>query len=214
MENKETQEESTEHEKKSAKKLRKFKLKMIIILVVIAVLGILAYLGRGLVVVATVNGSPISRLSLIKMLEKEAGKGLLDSLITEKLIHGDALAKNITVSDDDINAEIDKIKQQVTSQGGTFETALEEQGMTMEVLLKQIKLQKEIEALLADKVSVSDEEVAKYITDNSYPVTAGQEQVVNEQVKLQLKSKKLSEAAPDYIASLKDKAKINYFVNY
>jgi foldase protein PrsA len=214
MENKVTQEESTEHEKKSEKKSRKLKLKMIIIFVIIIILGVLAYMGKGLFVAATVNGSPITRLSLIKMLEKEAGKGLLDSLITEKLIQNEAIAKNIIISEDDVNSEIDKIKAQVTSQGDTFEAALEAQGMTLDVLKKQIKLQKEIEALLADKVSVTDQEVTQYITDNKYPVTEGQEQIANEQVMLQLKSKKLSAEAPTYIEELKAKAKIKYFVNY
>lgn len=232
MENKSTQEESTQSEKKSDKKSRKLKLKMIIIGVIIIVLGVLAYMGRGLLVAATVNGSPISRLEVIKMLEKEAGKGLLDSLITEKLIQNEALAKNIVISDEDINTEIDKIKAQVSSQGDTFESALESQGMTVDILKKQIKLQKEIEALLADKISVSDEEVTKYLSANKTSEIAGvlgeketasdietpksieQDALMSEQIKAQLTNQKLSAEAPAYIEELKAKAKIKYFIKY
>ena len=60
----------------------------IIIAISIAVVIFLASLqySKGLLVAATVNGSPISRWAVIGNLEKQAGKQALDSLITEKLI--------------------------------------------------------------------------------------------------------------------------------
>ncbi len=196
------------------KKVKKLQKKAIVIVAIVIVLGVLAYLGRGLFIAATVNGNPISRLALVQRLEQEAGKDLLDALIVEKLIQNEAKSQNIMVSDADITDAIDKIEQQVTAQGGTFEEALAQQGLTMDILKKQILLQKQVEKLLADKVAVTDEEVAQYITDTKMTVPAGQEAMVNEQVRSDLTNQKLNTEAPGYISELKSQAKIKYFVNY
>jgi FKBP-type peptidyl-prolyl cis-trans isomerase (trigger factor) len=201
-------------EQKIDKKSIKISKKLIIIISIIIALGILAWLAKGLFVAAIVDGSPISRASIVQKLEKEAGKNLLESLVIEKLIQNEAKIKQITVSDEEINAEIKKIETQITSQGDTMDNALAAQNMTIDDLKEQIVAQKELEKLLADKVVVSDEEVAKYIADNQVPVTAGQEATINEQIKNELRNQKLNSEATTFIASLKAKAKIQYWVNY
>lgn len=217
---KEDQVEATqlpESEKKVEKKLNKLKKlnkKTIIILAIVVVLGVLVYFGRGLFIAATVNGQPISRWSVITMLEKESGKSLLESMVIEKIIAIEAKSKNVVVSDEDISAEIKKIEADITAQGGTLELALAQQGLTLDVVKKQILLQKQVEKLLADKIVVSDEDIAKYITDNQVTVPAGQEATFNEQIKADLVAEKLNTEAQAYIAELKEKAKIKYFVNY
>lgn len=217
---KEDQVEATqlpESEKKVEKKLNKLKKlnkKTIIILAIVIVLGVLVYLGRGLFIAATVNGQPISRWSVITMLEKESGKSLLESMVIEKIIAIEAKSKNVVVSDEDVSAEIKKIEADITAQGGTLELALAQQGLTLDVVKKQILLQKQVEKLLADKIVVSDEDIAKYITDNQVTVPAGQEATFNEQIKADLVAEKLNTEAQAYIAELKEKAKIKYFVNY
>jgi foldase protein PrsA len=176
--------------------------------------GALGYIFKGLFIVATVDGSPISRLNIIQKLEKMSGKELLDSFVVEKLIQNEANAKKIVISNDEINAEIKKIEDQIAAQGGTLDAALSGQGMNKEDLKKQIFLQKELEKLLADKISVTDDEVAQYIKDNKISVPAGQETATYDQVRNDLRNQKLGTAANVLIAALKSQAKINYFVNY
>jgi len=188
--------------------------KTAIIVIAVVALGVLIYFGKGLLIAATVDGSPISRLAIIQELEKASGKNLLDSLITEKVVQNEANAKKITVSDDEINAELKKIENQVTAQGGTLDAALAAQGMNMGDLRKQIVFQLEIEKLVADKISVTDEEVAKYIKDNAVPSPKGQEATTTAQVKGQLMNQKLSTEAGNLITALRAKATIRYFVNY
>lgn len=189
-------------------------MKTAIIIVVIIALGVLAYVYKGLFIAATVNGSPIGRLTIIQKLEKASGKSLLDSLITEKLIQDEASAKKIVVSNEEISGEIKKIEDQVTAQGGTLDAALAAQGMSMDDLKKRIILQKEMEKLLADKINVTDQEVAQYIKDNQVSVPKGQEATINDQIKSELSSQKLNNEAQSLITDLKSKAKIQYFVNY
>jgi len=203
-----------EHQQKADKKSIKISIKTAIIIVVIITLGVLAYFYKGLFIAATVNGSPISRLAIIQKLEKASGKNLLDSLITEKLIQDEANAKKIVVSNDEINAEIKRIEDQITAQGGTLDAALSAQGMSMDDLKKQIILQKEVEKLVADKINVTDEEVAQYIKDNKISIPEGQEAATNDQVKNELRSQKLNKEAVALITTLKSQAKIRYFVNY
>ena len=52
---------------------------------------------------------------------------------------------------------------------------------------------------MADKLEVTDEEVAKYITDNSITIPEGQEVLANAQIKEQLRSEKLNTEATTLI---------------
>ncbi len=203
-----------EHQPEADKKSVKISLRTAIIIAVIVVLGVLAYVYKGLFIAATVNGSPISRLAIIQKLEKASGKSLLDSIITEKLVQNEASAKKIVISDDEINAEIKKIEDQIVAQGGTLDAALGAQNMSRDDLKKQIVFQKEVETLVADKINVSDEEVAQYIKDNKISIPEGQEAVTGDQIKNDLRNQKLNTEAQTLITALKTKAKIQYFVKY
>ncbi len=217
MDNNTTQTESLdkqEHQQKAGKISIKISIKTAIIIAVIIAVGVSAYIYKGLFVAATVDGSPISRIAIIRELEKASGKDLLDSLIIEKLVQNEANAKKIVVSDDEINGEIKKIEDQIVAQGDTLDAALSAQGMSMEDLKKQIILQKKVEKLVADKINVTDEEVAQYIKDNAISIPEGQEATTTAQIKDELRNQKLSTEGNALIVTLKSQAKIRYFVNY
>ena len=63
--------------------------KTVVLAVIIGLILVALFYFKGTFVAATVNGSPISRLSVVSQLEKEGGKNVLDSLITEKLIESE-----------------------------------------------------------------------------------------------------------------------------
>lgn len=169
---------------------------------------------KDLFVAATVNGSPISRLYIVQQLEKQGGKNMLDSLITEKLIQNEAKKKGVSVSDDEINQEVKSIEASVTKQGGTLEDALLQQNLTLESLKERIRTQKMVEKLLEGKVQVTDEEVNKYITDNDVALTKENEAETKTQITDQIREQKLGQEAQVWISSLKAQAKIKYYVNY
>jgi len=211
---KQESEKAQESEKKIEKEPKKMSLKTAIIIVVIIAIGVLAYIYKGLFIAATVNGSPISRLGIIQKLEKASGKNLLESLITEKLVQNEAKAKGISVSSEEINGEIKKIEEQITSQGGTLEAALKAQGMNANELKSQIILQKKMEKLVVDKINVTDEEVEQYIKENKISIPSGQEAAAKNQIKDELRNQKLNKEAGLLINTLKSQAKIQYFVDY
>lgn len=184
------------------------------VLVGIIVIGLLYYF-KGLFVAATVNNKPIFRPLVVKELEKQYGQDTLDSLITESLINQEAVKNNIVVSQDDIDSQIKEIEDNLKAQGQDLDSALKLRGMTKDDLTKQIKIQKMVEQLLADKISVTDDEINKYIEDNqsSLPENLTGDDLKNT-VKTQLTQQKLSTEFQTWITDLKSKAKINYFVSY
>jgi len=185
-----------------------------VIIVVVAALVGLGWRYKGLLIAATVNGSPISRLAVISELEKSSGKGALDSMINQKLIDDEASKKGITVTSDEVSTQIKTIEDQLKAQGQTLDQALSAQGMTQADLEKQVLTQKKLEKLLADKIAVTDAEVAQYIKDNKVTVPAGQEATYNTQIKNQIEQQKFSDAATALVGTLRSQAKINYYVNY
>lgn len=193
---------------------KKINVKILLIIVLIIVIGALVYFFKGLFIAATVNGVPISRLAVIAKLEKSSGKDTLDSLITQRLIEEEAAKKGITVNQEEINAEIKKVEDEIKAQNLTLDQALAYQGITQDDFKEQVVLQIELEKMLADKIQVTDAEVDQYFKDNEITIPAGQESSYKDQAKAQLQHQKLSDAAGQLINTLRSQAKINYFVTY
>lgn len=181
-----------------------------VILIVLALI-----FAKGLFVAATVNGSPISRLSVISELEKQGGKQALEAIIDKKLIETELNKKGVSASKEDVDAEIEKIKTQVTAQGGTLEMALAQQGLTEEMLREQITTQKKLQKLLADKVAVTDTEIDAYIKDSKATVPKDVKvEDFRKQIGEQLKQQKFQSEAQQWVSDLTASAKIKYYVNY
>lgn len=186
----------------------------IVILAVILIVGLL-YAGRGLFIAATVNGEPISRLTIISELERQSGKQALDSMVTKTLILQEAKKRNVTVPEQEVNDEIKKIETELKQQGQDLDQALAMQGGDRESFRDQIRIRKILEQLFGKEIQVSDKEVADYIASNSatLPQDANQ-QALQASIKQQLEQQKLSEKLQTWLAELRQKAQVNYLVNY
>ncbi len=186
-----------------------------IVLATLMVCGTLLYINRGVFIAATVDGSPIYRLTVLTELEKQGGAQALDTLITDVLLEKEFASRNITLSDSDIDAEIKKIEEQVSAQGGTLEAALAQQGMTMTVLREQITIQKKLELALQDKVAITDEELQAHIKESGATVPEGAEgEAIIAQIKDELKQQKFQSAAQTFVSDLKSKAEVTQYVTY
>ena len=198
-----------------ALKKRKFiSTKTAIIIAVIIILAALVYYYKGLFIAATVNGSLITRLAVIEELERVSGKQVLDSLITKKLINDEAIKKGVSVTSEEVDAEIKNIENQIKAQGQTLEQVLTAQNMKMEDLKQQIITKKTLEKILADKLQVAETEIEQFVKDNNITIPAGQEEAYKNQIIAQLKQQKLNSEAESLITSLRSQAVIKYFTNY
>ena len=195
--------------------IKKVNFFQILILLVLVVVGYFGYMYRGEFVVATVNGKLVTRYQLMKELEKQGATQALDSIIIQKLITAKAQEKKIEISNDVVATEIKTIKETLKGQGMELDQALQAQGMTMESLIMQIKLQKQLEKLVEGTVKVTDEQVKKYIADNVALFTEGMtEEAKVAQAKVDLQKQQLNTGIYTYIEKLKTDAKINYLKKF
>ena len=193
-------------------KNKKFWLAFVVVLV-------LGFLLKSVFFAAVVNGKPISRLEVIKDLEKRGGKQTLDALISKELILQEAGKKNIKVSKEEVDKKLVEIEKDITSQGQSLNQVLAFQGMTKEDLRSQLEVQVHLEKLLVDKVKVTDKEVDDHIkkqntSTESLEVSLTPAPANKDDVRAQLKQQKLQNESNKLVEELKKKAKINYLVTY
>lgn len=198
-------------EKPAAKLPKKILLKGLVVLIVISVI----YFSFKLLVAASVNGQLIGRMTVVKELEKQNGKATLDTVILKTLINQEAKKRNVTVSQKEIDAEIQKIETNVASQGSTLDQLLAQQGMKKDELAGEIKIQLLVTKMVGDTVSVSDKEIDDYITSQAQQLAANpDQQLTRDQVKSTIKQQKLQQKIQAFVSDLKAKAKIKYFISY
>ena len=153
---------------------------------------------------ASVNGQLVGRLTIIKELEKQGGKKTLDVVILKILINQEAKKRKVTVSQKDIDAEIQKIEKNVTAQGSTLDQLLQQQGMKKSDLTEEVKIQLLVSKMAGENINVTDKEIDDF-KDQEFP---------REQIKQTIKQQKLQQKIQTFVADLKNKAKINYFIKY
>ncbi|WP_219834952.1 peptidylprolyl isomerase [Paenibacillus sp. R14(2021)] len=116
-------------------------------------------------VVGSVNGVFIMKNQLYEAMAAAGGEQMMNNLIQEELVKQEAQKKGIVITDKEVDAEITKIKKRFPSEAD-FEAALQQSGITLEDLKKQIPMQLRIFKLLEPRVKVTDEEVKKYFEQN------------------------------------------------
>lgn len=196
-------------------RLRKPKLFTVAIGIAVILILVGLFFVKGLFVAAVVNGSPISRLSIIRELERQGGKQALESVINKKLIEHELNKQKISANKEEIDGEIKKIETQIAGQGSTLASALATQGMTEEKLREQITIQKRIEKLLADKTAVSETEVDTYIKERKLtPPKDVKPADFRQQITDQLKQQKFQQEAQKWVSGLTAGAKIRYYIKY
>lgn len=187
-------------------------------LVLVIVLAYLAWTGlQPQLVAARVNGQTISRLEVIRELEKQGGANVLDSLISDRLLESKAASENVTISASDVAGEVDKLKAQLTEQGQTLDSYLASQHVTESYLENRLRLRLMLKRLLADKTAVTDADIDDFIKQNAAAIPKGTDTsapAFRDQVRSQIGDQKFSAAADDYLASLRSSAEIQYVHKY
>jgi foldase protein PrsA len=161
--------------------------------------------------IATVNGRPISRLSYIKVLEKQGGKEVLDQMVNEALILNEGKNKNVVVTQKDIDAEIAKVEDRLKAQNMTLDAALTANGMVKEDLVSQIRLKKIQDALSASKAEITQAQIDAFLKANKAMLPTGKTPAeLNTLAKDQLILEANQASASAWLAALKSSAKVVY----
>lgn len=115
-------------------------------------------------VVAKVNNDVITKDELYQILVEQNGEQVLDSLITKKIIEQESKKHNIVVTDEDINKELDVLKN---SYGGEveFNNTLDYYGYSIEDLKKDISMNIKIKKLIEPTITITDDEILQYFEE-------------------------------------------------
>lgn len=76
----------------------------------------------------------------------------LQSLIVAQVVLSGARQEGVTVSDAEVDARLEQIKQQVAAQGGNFDAALAQRNLTVPILRNQLRVQAAAEKVSAKLV--------------------------------------------------------------
>ncbi|WP_166241763.1 peptidylprolyl isomerase [Paenibacillus turpanensis] len=159
--------------------------------------------------VATVNGENITQQQLYDAMVKQGGEQTLDALITEALVNQQVKKNNITVTDEEVNAEIEEIKKNFPTEE-EFNMILEQNNLTMDSLKVEMKKQVSLNKLLEPQVTVTEEDMKIYY-DSNKPLFVKPEQVRASHILLKTKEeaevvlKQLQEGA-DFATVAKEKS--------
>jgi foldase protein PrsA len=115
--------------------------------------------------VATVNGVDITKAQLYDKMVEAGGESTLQSLITNTIVEQEAKKANVTVTDADIAAELEDLKTQFGGEEA-FNSALAQNGMTIDDLKKQMPLQVQLRKILEPQVKISEDDIKKYYDEH------------------------------------------------
>jgi Parvulin-like peptidyl-prolyl isomerase len=136
-----------------------------ILAVVLIIVLIKPPFGGGTEAVATVNGVKITKDKLYDSLVDQGGKSTLDNMITQELIDQAADDAKVTVTEADIDKEIENLKKSFGSED-EFNQTLAQYGMTVDSLREDAGVQVKIRKILEPQVTVTDDDIKKFYDEN------------------------------------------------
>ncbi|GIN71933.1 foldase protein PrsA [Bacillus sp. J14TS2] len=143
---------------------KKFAISVIVLIILgAAVIFTTAFVKRD--IVANVGDAKITKDELYEQLVDNYGEQTLDGMINDEIVKMEAKKEKVSISDDEINQEMDKYVEQ---SGGeeAFNSALQQQGLTKKDLEKDIVSFLSIQKILEPRIDISDDEIKEYFEDN------------------------------------------------
>ncbi len=117
-------------------------------------------------VVARVNGEVITKAEVFERLIKlSGGKQIVERMIEEALVDQAAQEAGISVSQAEIDAEIEKIKERIGGED-RFNAALQQYNLTLEDLREDQLFRLKVTKLLAKDLPTDDETLRQYFEEN------------------------------------------------
>ena len=183
-----------------------------IIILVVFILALLVWRFRSYIIVATINGQPVSRMELNNQLIRQFGQQSLDNIINERLILAAARQKGIFISKEEID---DRVKQVESNLQGTASLveALSAQGLNDNMFRRQLEIQLSIEKLFDNEATVSPEEVDEYFAQNSdLYKDATDPASLRDGIKENLKQQKVGELFQKWFSDIRENANIKKYL--
>ncbi|MEH7115571.1 peptidylprolyl isomerase [Neobacillus niacini] len=115
--------------------------------------------------VAKINGEAISKDELYDEMVKQYGPVTVEKIISDKIVALEAKKQKISISDADLNAEVDKLKE---SYGGedVFNQMLKSNNTSLNALKEDLENYLTLRKLLEPQIEITDEELKTYFDEN------------------------------------------------
>lgn len=162
-------------------------------------------------VVAFVNGEPIERTELIDRLVEREGHSILGVLIREKVVEQVAHDANVNVSQERVEEEFSAIRARFESDHA-FETALVNAGQSQDSLRRDIRLELVLVELVADEISVSEEEIRAAYDQNREQLGEIPYEQAKERLERALYNQKLDTAVQKWITQQMAESKVETYL--
>lgn len=187
------------------------KSKLIYIIILVIALGLLFLTNKGLLLAAVVDGRPIFRWELNKVMTSRFGKQTLENIISERLIASEAQKADIRVTQEEVNAKEEEVTKNL-GENVKLEDLLKFQGMTKADFDSQIRLQMTVEKILGKDVSFTEADIDNFIATNRALLVATEPAELRKEARQTIMSQKIGEKLQPWFAELKEKAKILRFL--
>ncbi|HEY0828476.1 MAG TPA: peptidyl-prolyl cis-trans isomerase [Bacilli bacterium] len=127
---------------------------------------------------ADVNGTVIDKDMLYDKMysQNNMGEQMLDQMVTEELIKQEVDKQKISIPESEIDKMLADIRKNIPSEE-EFQSALAQQGMTIEILRERLKTQLQLKKVFEPQIKITDEEVKKFFDENQAQFAATPEQV-------------------------------------
>jgi foldase protein PrsA len=138
------------------------------LIIVVLILAIGIFLSLALTkdkAVAKINGEAISEDELYDVMVEQYGATTVEQLIADKIVASEAKKEKVTITDKELNAEIDKLKE---SYGGeeVFDQMLVSNNTTLDDLKEELKSYLTLRKLLVPQIEITDDELKTYFEEN------------------------------------------------
>ena len=180
------------------------------ILLIITILISLVIFKKNLIIVATVNGEPITSIELLSQMNKQFRSQTLNQIIQEKIILQEARKNNISASENEANDKIVEIEAQVGN-AQNLDSLLQQQGQSRYTLREQIKKQLIIQKLYSEDVSITPEELEQFLVQYKANLTATDSASQKSEAEEILKQQKLSQIISQKLQELQQNSKVSIY---
>lgn len=173
------------------------------------VIAVLFWFLKNYLIVATVNGQPVSRFELNQRLYGQYGSSVVDQLVNERLLLGAVRQKGIFITSAEIDNKVKEIEKSLDGKM-TLDQALAAQGMSATTFKRQLEIQLSVEKMFAKEATVSSAELDEYIKNNKEMfATATDTAKLNADVENFLKQQKVTKLYEEWFNNIKKDAKIS-----
>lgn len=169
------------------------------------------FVNKSLLVVALVNGRPITRFSFEQRVVSRYGQETVDELVNEELVRQEASKRKVAVASREVTDKISQIEMSLEGKV-SLEDVLASQRVLPREFRRQVELQLLVEKILAGVVLVSDQETRDYVERNRETMKGTTAAELGEEARKVLLSQKRTEEFRKFFDELKKRAKVIFLL--